>query len=128
MARNRTPSNVLQMSGANKKHPERAKTRKHEPMPKAGIGPAPKQWDEQLRKVWDEIVGITPAGVLGDSDRIALELAVHLLVEYRENPKGFTTSRFAPLVSLLSRFGLTPADRTRISVPSGKGGNEFDNL
>lgn len=126
MARNRTPSNVLEMSGAHKRHPERK--RKHEPVPKAGIGPAPAAWDENLRKAWDEVVAITPAGVLGDSDRIALEVLVRLLVEYRENPKSFTTSRLTPLVSLLSRFGLTPADRTRISVPSGKGGNEFDDL
>lgn len=126
MARLPQPSKVLEMRGAHRKHPERK--RKHEPVPRAGIGPAPRHLTPGQAAIWDEIVGITPAGVLGDSDRVSLESLVKLVDDMRQDFSKFTGSKMSQMISLLARFGLTPADRTRISVPSGKGGNEFEDL
>lgn len=126
MARLHQPSKVLEMRGAHKKHPERKRTR--EPVPRAGIGPAPGHLTDEQRAIWDEVVGITPAGVLGDSDRVSLEALAKLIDDMRKDFSKFTGSKMSQMISLLARFGLTPADRTRISVPSGKGGNEFEDL
>lgn len=125
MARPRTPTALHEIRGTGKKHPERMAERRDEPVPTAGIGPA-KGLDPQQAEAWDEIVSLCPPGVLGNSDRIALEMTVRLLVQFRNDPDEFPASRMGHLISLLSRFGLTPADRSKISVPKGNGKNPFD--
>ena len=126
MARPRKPTNVLQMKGAFKKNPGRK--RASEPVPTGGIGPAPEALSKRQRTIWDEIVAICPPGVLGNTDRIALEALVRLLEEFRHNYVEFPGSRMSQLVSLMGRFGLTPSDRSKIIVPKGKGKNPFEDL
>jgi hypothetical protein len=126
MTRNKTPSNIIQMRGGYKKHPERRNRR--EPVPSAGIGKAPETFGTKFSDVWDEVVAICPGGVLGNSDRIALEILVKLLIEFRTDPTSVKGGRLTQLNSMLSKFGFTPSDRTRIAVPAGKGNNEFEDL
>lgn len=125
MARNRTPSNVVALRGGYKKNPQRK--RKGEPLPTAGIGAPPKHLTERQRAIWDEVVSICPPGVLGNSDRIALETLVRLIERDRHKRAEFKAAERTQMISLLSRFGMTPADRSRINVPrTPEKGNPFD--
>lgn len=119
-----TAQKVVQ--GSFKKHPERRNN--NEPVPTNGIGPAPDWMGEQQVSVWSEISGYCCAGVLGDSDRIALERATVLLAASRNEPNEFTAAQETALYRYLASFGMTPADRTKISVPGGGKNNPFDNL
>lgn len=126
MARPRKPTNVIELKGGFKKNPQRK--RPDEPVPTAGIGPAPAALKPAHKAIWDEIVAICPPGVLGNSDRIALEALVRLLHDFRTNFDEFPGSRMSQLVSLMGRFGLTPSDRSKVIVPKAKGKNPFGDL
>src|SRR5688572_8916631 len=121
--RPRKPTNVLQLKGAFQKNPGRGKARKSEPVPKAGIGPAPAHFDEQQTKAWDYLVGIVPGGVLFDSDRAHLEMTAVLLAEFRAG--DMKTDRMRLLATNLGKIGLNPSDRSKVQVPEGKGKNPF---
>lgn len=114
MARPRTSTQILELRGAFKAHPNRA--RPGEPKPMGAIG-AFKQGPTALSEIWDEIARQTAPGVLTASDRLALEWVCRLMAEIRLKPNEVSVGKIATLSSLLSKFGFTPADRTRISVP-----------
>jgi phage terminase small subunit len=128
MARPRTPTKVLQLRGADKKNPKRFKDRQNEPEPAAGIGEASQHLSEAEQKIWDELVGLVPAGVLGNSDRIALERVSVLLYQARYEREEWTSSKEKDLIQYLSRFGMTPSDRSKISVPKPKGADPWEDL
>ena len=81
MARPKTPTSILDAKGAYSKNPSRK--RSNEPKPRLGIGSAPSPTNESVTfvSVWDEVVGMVCPGVLGNSDRIALEALCHLLIQ-----------------------------------------------
>jgi len=126
MAAHRKPTAVHELTGAFKKNPDRGRARSNEPVPKAGIGQAPSHMSDHARGCWDEIVGIVPNGVLYDSDRIIVEIAANLLSEYRT--AGLKTSELTALRASLASLGLTPADRSKISVPDAAAKNPFGQL
>lgn len=134
MGRPRTPSNILELRGSHKKHPERARERENEPEPKAGIGPAPDWMQAPEMVVWDYLVGIAPVGVLGDSDRAYLEIAVELLaLKRRVGVENMESAKLNRLETMLSKLGLNPADRSRVKVGGkplapARRGNAFANL
>lgn len=129
MARNRTPTNVLELRGSGKNHPERLRERDGEPEPEAGIGPAPAHVSEEEAAIWDELVESIPAGVLGNTDRIALERLTRLVYEARTlPPQLWSSAREKDLISYLSRFGMTPSDRAKISIPKKGKENPWDDL
>lgn len=99
-----------------------------EPVPTKGIGPAPEHLNEMQSQAWDEIVGMMYPGVLGEADRIALEIMAKLLVDFRTNYEDFTGAKLARLEGMLARFGMTPSDRTKIVVPKGEKKNPFSEL
>jgi hypothetical protein len=126
MPASRKPTVVHQISGAFKKNPDRGRSRSNEPVPKAGIGPAPAHLSEQEQACWDEIVNIAPNGVLYDSDRLALEITAKLLAKFRRDehmPPELTALRAS-----LSALGMTPADRSKVSVPDKAAKNPFGQL
>jgi phage terminase small subunit len=131
MARNRTPSNILELNGAFKKNPQR---RREEPSVDSELGPPPDHFDDARRAAWAEVVGMAPEGVLTRSDRIAIEMLSDLLVRYRASmaPAGdkFTSADRRDLLAILARFGMTAADRSRVSAPTEKEetGDMFDFL
>lgn len=112
----RKPTAVLEATGAFQNHPNR--TRTGEPNTGRGIGPAPEHMDEDAASVWDEIVGNTAPGVFQSSDRPMMEMLANLLTEYRANPAGFGGRKYQTLLNLLARAGMTPSDRSRVTVPS----------
>ena len=128
MSRPRKPTVVHELSGAFRKNPDRARARVNEPQPRAGIGPPPSHLGEDEQRAWDEIVGILPGGVAFNSDRLALEMTAVLLVRFRRDQSEMSAALFARLEGLLGRFGLTPADRSKIVVPDREAKNPFGQL
>ena len=116
MARPRKPTAVLELKGAFNKDPQRQ--RDAEPVPTDDIGdpPTAPNFTAEHCKAWHEVVSIAPPGVLFNSDRLALEMFVCLLVEFRGNPNGFHQAKLGRLESLCGKFGMTPSDRSKIIV------------
>ncbi len=127
----RKPMALRELHGTASDHPGRQN--QNQPEPTRGIGPADNgrhvnglNHNEQL--IWDEIVGISYAGVLGEADRIALEMMCRLINEMRTNFADMTAAKITQLSGLLGRFGMTPSDRTKIVVPKNEKKNGFADL
>lgn len=123
MARPSKPTAVLELVGAFKKNPQRKRV--NEPRPTAGIGKFT-DGPTTVPEIWDEIVAQTVPGVMTISDRVALEIVCRLLAEIRINPNDISVGKATALCNLLGRFGLTPADRAKVTVPEKEKGDEWD--
>lgn len=123
MARPRTPSNVLEMRGAYKKDPKRA--RNDEPAPEGDIGPCPGYFGQDQIEAWENIVETCHLGVLCRADRLAVEQAAVLLAGFRKNPDEVKSSDRSMYLTLLGRFGMTPADRSKVVAPKKPAVNPF---
>jgi phage terminase small subunit len=118
MPQPRKPSKVLEMTGAFAKNPDRGRARGNEPVPAGELGGPPNHLDAKAKTIWKELSKILPAGVAADCDRLAFELVVTLMSRFRDGSiRGF---ELTVMNSLLSRFGLTPADRSRVQVQPPK--------
>lgn len=126
MPASRKPTIVHELSGAFRKNPDRGRARSNEPVPKAGIGPAPGHMADDERACWDEIVGIAPNGVLYDSDRLGVEITAKLLAKYRRDEH--LPAELTALRASLSSLGLWPADRSKIVAPDSASKNPFGRL
>lgn len=116
----RTPTSILEAKGSFEHDPARGRARKNEPKPQAGIGQAPAHLDELHAQVWDEIVGIMPPRVLGNTDRMIMELLCRKVVKMRTEEK-FTAADEAQMRGMLASLGMTPADRSRVqTIPDDK--------
>jgi hypothetical protein len=122
MPAQRKPTAILEASGAFEANPKRA--RPDEPNSGRGVGPAPGHLAEDERAVWDEIVADCAAGVFQSGDRVMLEVLSCLLAEYRRDRAGFGGRKYQQLTGLLARCGMTPADRSRVTVPRGTNGEK----
>ena len=122
----RKPTALKQVQGTDKRN----KTRMNpdEPSPVRGIGPAHKTLTEYEKEIWDEIVGISYKGVLGEADRLALEMMCRLVAEMRLDFVEMTAAKITQLSNLIGRFGMTPSDRTKIVVPKEQNKNPFDGM
>lgn len=117
MARPKTPTALKLITGQDKRNPQRFTDAHLEPVAKAGIGSAPDYFDEIKVGIWDELVGIAPAGVMGDADRTSLELLVKLVQIMRYDFDELTGAQMVRLDSLLGKFGMTPSGRASIKLP-----------
>lgn len=126
MARPRKPTNVLELTGAFKKNPQRARKDAETAGP---LSSAPAHLGGAALHAWNEIAQHAPLDVLTDSDRIALELAAHLLAQFRDNPVDFPSTKLVRLEALLGKFGMTPADRAKVGGKrEAPKGNPFADL
>ena len=67
--------------------------------------------------------------MLTDSDRLSLELAANLLAQFRADPVEFPAARLVRLEALLGKFGMTPADRSKVGgKKEAPKGNPFADL
>lgn len=128
MARPRTPTNVLELRGSNKKHPERARERVNEPEATTEISGPPAYLDDAQREAYVELVAKSHAGVLCGSDSVIVESAAILLARMRTKTDEFTAGEFARLQAVLGSLGMTPADRSKVKAPPKPAGNPFGNL
>lgn len=123
MARPRKPTKVLEAKGAFKKDPQRR--RDGEPEVTDPIGAPPESLTALEVKAWHELVTAAPTGVLTSADRIPMEMAAVLLAEFRVDRAEFTAAKYARLQSLTAAFGMTPADRSKLSIEKPKDSNPF---
>lgn len=122
MARPRKPTAVLELNGAFKKDPKRRKGRENEPKPKAALGD-PLPWLDRAEKAtWRELHSLLAQGVGGDSDAAAFATLCVLYSKLKKDRiggrAGLTSSELSQMITLFGRFGMTPADRSKISVPA----------
>jgi hypothetical protein len=77
------------------------------------LGPPPKHLKPAQQSVWNELSLIVPEGAVQSSDRWAFELLVCLMSKFR---RGMAKAgEVNQISSQLARFGMTPADRDRVS-------------
>ncbi len=132
MARPRTPTNILKLKGVDKVNPGRLKERENEPENKNEIGNPPKHLGKLEKDAFKEIVELSIDGVLGEADRLAVEQAAILLTKCRNQYKidgeivPASASEQNLFFKYLSQFGMSPADRSKISVPKKPEHNPFN--
>ena len=126
MARIPQPDEIARLKDAHKKDPQRY--RKNIPKSDIPIGNAPDHLSEGAAACWFEIESLAIPDILTAADRIALEAFANLLDEYREDPRGFTSSKMKDYISFLARFGMTPSDRNKLAIPKPPEGGRLDNL
>ena len=105
---------MLEATGAFKHDPKRA--RPNEPNSGRGIGPPPGHLTEAEGEAWDEIVSNCAAGVFQSSDRPVVEALAVELCAWRADRAKFGTKRLTLMVGLLKACGMTPSDRSRVTV------------
>jgi hypothetical protein len=105
------------------------------PTPERGIGPAPAHFNELQSDIWDYLVGVMFAGVLGSSDRPTFELLTVLFWRFRHG--GYEQEATIPALAvgemtlmnnIMAKYGMNPSDRQRIVVPKGEKKNPFELL
>ena len=117
MAKPRTPTRVLEARGASRKNPQR---RREEPEVDSPLGSPPSDFTPAQAAAWFEIAEIAPPGVLTGADRIAVEIGASLLAMFGADRDGFPPSKLLRLDVMLSKLGLSPADRSKIGLPIKK--------
>jgi hypothetical protein len=118
MARHRTPTSLLELSGSAKKNAARMKRqgRDSEPKPDPNFGDPPARLTESQRTLWLELVDQIPGSVITKSDRWLVELAVRLQEKIITGVA--LGSDVSNLNRCLSQLGLTPADRSKVHATS----------
>lgn len=111
MARPRKPTNVLELTGAFKKDPQR---RRRDADPAGELTAPPAHINGAVLNAWNDVVKFAPLEVLTESDRLSVELAANLLAQFRNDPIEFPAAKLARLEALLGKFGMTPADRSKV--------------
>lgn len=118
MPRPRTPTALLEASGQLAHDPKRHAHRANEPQPTEPLGKAPNHLCASQKRIWKELAAIAPAGVLTNADRWIVETTVILMTKIRSG--SFTSTDIGQLRTCLASLGLTPADRSRVSVEPTK--------
>ena len=117
MARNRTPTSILEAKGSYLTHKNRQ--RPSEPTVDRPIGKAPTSMSAPERKVWKELAAQSCPGVLMESDRLMFAVLVRLAAKFYANAP-MAAAETAQLITLSSKFALNPADRSKVSVEKPK--------
>lgn len=151
MARPRKPTALLELSGAFREHPNRK--RPNEPVDSRNLGDPPGRLASDAVPFWAEIADMVTGGILTYRDRWAVELAARLMEKAVRVPsaeamlevirtselspaearalvirESISSSELSVLRSLLAALGMTPADRSKLSVPTEKPKNKFAEL
>jgi hypothetical protein len=123
----RKPTNILKMNGAFDKDPARGRAREGEPEVTEPLDETPPEsFTEEETRAWKDLIKYAPEGVMKSSDYLAVELASRLLAEIRGGEAGASTvNRFQVA---LACFGMTPADRSRVSVAKTKKKDDWSDL
>jgi hypothetical protein len=117
MARPRKPTTVLELTGAYRKDPQRRADRANEPESLGPIGAAPLHFSEELKAIWNELVALASPGVLTVSDRLTVEVTCRMVLRVRREDSAWGSADVNVLMRCLSLMGMTPTDRSKVSVP-----------
>src|ERR1017187_3686782 len=120
----RKPTRLLELSGAYRHNPQRR--RPPEPQPTAPLGPAPEHLSPEAAACWAELEAMIPPGVVFASDRWAMELSATSMADTRSGT--ISNARYAGLLRLMAALGLSPVDRSRLSVPPEKPQGKFGRM
>ena len=111
MARPRKPVEALKLAGTYRKDRHAGRGAFD---PEGEIGSYPEQFSTDPAEIWDEIVNLCPPGVLGDADRLHLEILCRLVAELREDISAFNAAKLSQLNLMLGKLGLNPVDRQKL--------------
>jgi phage terminase small subunit len=92
------------------------------------LGPPPRHLDADHRRVWRELAGKAPIGVLKRADEPLLEMAVALFLRFRASPLSASPSMMAQLRQCLAELGCGPSARARLSVAPPPTADPFDGI
>ena len=115
MGRNRTPTSILDAKGAFNQNPQRR--RPDEPEPTGELGNPPKFMTKDEKKIWRELSRRIAPGVAYADNRDPFVLLVRLTDKLYKDTASDTQQK--TLINLWSKFGLTPADRSKVAVEKG---------
>lgn len=121
MARPRKPTNILNAAGAFERNPKRKRERANEPVPVGELGDPPSWMTAAQCVVWDEVKACIPQFTACGMDREAF-IALVRMAEAVRQPK-FILGATEAYMRALGRFGMTPADRSKVQTvrPAGDG-------
>jgi hypothetical protein len=78
------------------------------------------------RAAWESIVGSMPPGLYGRADAFMLEIAVTALEDFRTASTASERAKAGALfISASARLGLSPADRSRLTMPEQREVDEW---
>ena len=112
-------------TGSLQKNPSRLNARACEPRALGELGEPPGRLTDLQASAWHEIVDNAAYGVLTQADRHSLEVASVLLAEFWKNGAEMKGTHISMLNTLLSKMGMNPSDRSRVSVTEPKKENPF---
>ncbi len=110
----RKPTELLTLSGAFEKNPQRR--RPVGPKSDRPIGEPPACLAPDEAGCWAEFVSNAPAGVLTSGDRWALEAVARLMAK-PAGGGGLTSAETGHLRGFLSELGASPASRGQVQAP-----------
>jgi hypothetical protein len=123
---------LLELSGGLKAHPARYKDRTEVASCPDGIGNPPSQISIARKHIWAELIAQLPEGHLQSADRFLLEIVTGLMAKQRNRRTVITKGETSLLINALSKLGLTPTDRSRVTIPpkpkESKYGQGWDDL
>ena len=120
MPQPRKPTSILQLKGAFAHNPDRGRERENEPEPVGEIGEPPEHMGAEAAACWREIVSLSHKGTLCASDRLLLEHGAEILALLRQEKWVVPPAIMVRFEYMLGKFGMTPADRSRVSVAKTK--------
>jgi hypothetical protein len=128
MGRPRKPLAVLEISGADRKNPQRYRGRKAAAkLVAAGLGDPPTEWTEgadhngrlkALVETWNQIVAQDVLHVLNVSHRLLVENTCYLMYKIRRASAGFgkaPSGDYAQVKANLAVMGMTPIDSSKVA-------------
>ena len=124
MARPRTPLQSL-TPGTISNQASRIVNRAREPKTAGKLGLASQWLSAKQKIIWKRLVKFTPA-VLGESDRTLLEIAV--VMKSKLEAGTIENAQIAQLLSVLSKLGMVPKERTSSQSDDEKEKSEWDDL
>jgi phage terminase small subunit len=113
----RTPTAILEARGSFIAKPSRR--RPNEPVVTKPIGAAPAYLTKLEKTKWKELVKQAPPGVLKYSDRLIFTVLVTLASKF-ESRVPMMVMETSQMIAITSKFGMTPADRSKIQVVKPK--------
>ena len=111
-----TPSALKLLKG----NPGRRPLPENEPQVAEPLGDPPADWPVKGKLLWHEIANLIPAGVATRADRVVFELLIRLLGMVRADVGAMTPALASQIRACAACFGMTPSDRSRLSVPPSR--------
>lgn len=112
------PLEVAKLKGAVRHDPQRYRDAPSgSPLP---VGQPPKDMRQGAKVIWFELLSCMPPGVVTASERLHLELASNLMLEYRNDPFIFPAAKIAQLQHAAEQLYMGAVARRKCAIPTTK--------